>query len=104
MKQKYFITGVHSSSSHTAMERHLASLAAAAVDCIYDRPTLEAFADYLRKQQDLLHSQRPRLTKVDISLHFKDERASYLPTSMSIGQAYVTIRDVVGEKYEGGAL
>lgn len=103
MKQKYFITGVHFTSSNSAMERYLAQLAEAAVDCIYDRPALEAFADYLRKQQDLRYSQNKRLTPVRIDLHFHEDR-SYLPTSLSMGAVYVTIRDVKGEKYEEGEV
>ena len=99
MKQKYFISGVHYTSSNSAMERYLAQLAEAAVDCIFDRKALESFADDLRKLQDMRYSLNKRLTPVEISLHFKTDDRYSMPTGMGIGTVSVTIRDVKGENY-----
>ena len=63
----------------------------------------EKFADYLRKQQDLIVSRRPRLQRVEIDLHFaENSRWNLRPTGMSIGQVGVVIEEVAKEIYADG--
>ena len=102
--QKYFVNYIYVPAGTKTLERELASIAEGARHCVYDRPSLEKFADYLRKQQDLIVSQRPRLQRVEIDLHFaENSRWNLRPTGMSIGQVGVVIEEVAKEIYADGA-
>ena len=104
MKKKYFVNYICVPAGAKPLVRELASIAQGASHCVYDRPSLEKFADYLRKQQDLIVSQRPRLKPVVIDLHFAEDNRYGLPTGMSIGgQAGVSIVEVAKEIYDDGA-
>ena len=103
MKQKYFVDYIPVPAGTKTLERELASIAEGARHCVYDRPSLEKFADYLRKQQDIIVSQRPRLQPVVIDLHFSANSRYSLPTGMSIGQVGVAIVEVAKEIYDDGA-
>lgn len=103
MKQKYFVNYIYVPAGTKTLERELASIAEGARRCVYDRPSLEKFADYLRKQQDLIVSQRPRQQPVVINLHFaENSRFGLRPTGMSIGQVGVVIDEVAKEIYADG--
>lgn len=102
--KKYFVNYIYSPAGTKTLERELASIAEGARHCVYDRPSLEKFADYLRKQQDLIVSQRPRLRRVEIDLHFaENSRWGLRRTGMSIGQVGVVIEEVAKEIYADGA-
>ena len=102
MKKKYFVNYIHVPAGTKTLERELASIAEGARSCVYDRPSLEMFADYLRKQQDLIVLQRPRLQPVVIDLHFAEDSRYGLPTGMSIGQVGIVIEEVAKEIYADG--
>ena len=102
MAQKYFIEYFYTPSGTTVVEKRLADIAKGAIHCIYDRPSLEAFADYLRKQQDLYLSQNKRCKPVKITLHFSDGKPFGAGTGMSIGRMSIMISDVEKEILGGG--
>jgi len=82
------------------MEKSLGEIAKESEHCIYDRPSLEAFADRLRSEQERIRQERPRLRPVNIDLRFRDpgdplERQ----TRMGIGQISLAIWDVEREIY-----
>ena len=101
--QKYFVNYVHIPAGTKVLERELGAIAEGARHCVYDRPSLEKFADYLRKQQDLIVSQRPRLQPIKIDLHFSENsRWGLRRTGMSIGQVGIVIEEVEKEIYDDG--
>ena len=97
MAQKYFIEHFYAPSGLTTMESYLVDIARGAIHCVYDQPSLEAFADYLRKQQDLYLSQNKRCKPVKITLHFSDGKPFGVGTGMSIGRMSIMISDVEKE-------
>ena len=97
MAQKYFIEYFYTPSGTTVVEKRLADIAKGAIHCIYDRPSLEAFADYLRKQQDLYISQNKRCRPVEIKLRLSDGDSLGPGTGMSIGKISVMISDAERE-------
>lgn len=97
MAQKYFIEYFYTPSGTTIVEKRLADIARGAIHCIYDRPSLEAFADYLRKQQDLYISQNRRCRPVEIKLRFSDGNSLGPVTGLSIGKISVMISDAERE-------
>lgn len=102
MAQKYFIEHFFAPSGLTTMESRLVDIARGAIHCVYDQPSLEAFADYLRKQQDLYLSQNKRCKPVKITLHFSDGKPFGAGTGMSIGRMSIMISDVEKEILGGG--
>jgi hypothetical protein len=93
MTQKYFIEYFYTPSGTTVVEKRLADIAKGAIHCIYDRPSLEAFADYLRKQQDLYVAQNKRCRPVEIKLRFSDGNSLGPGTGLSIGKIFAKISD-----------
>lgn len=104
MAQKYFIEYFYTPSGTTVVEKRLADIAKGAIHCIYDRPSLEAFADYLRKQQDLYISQNKRCRPVEIKLRFSGGDSLGPGTGMSIGRMSIMISDVEKEILGEGSL
>lgn len=101
MAQKYFIEYFYTPSGTTVVEKRLADIARGAIHCIYDRPSLEDFADYLRKQQDLYIAQNKRCRPVEIKLRFSDGNSLGPGTGMSIGKISVMISDAEREILAG---
>lgn len=101
MAQKYFIEYFYTPSGTTVVEKRLADIARGAIHCIYDRPSLEAFADYLRKQQDLYIAQNKRCRPVEIKLRFSDGNSLGPGTGLSIGKISVMISDAEREILAG---
>lgn len=101
MAQKYFIEYFYTPSGTTVVEKRLADIAKGAIHCIYDRPSLEAFADYLRKQQDLYIAQNKRCRPVEIKLCFSDVNSLGPGTGLSIGKISVVISDAEKEILAG---
>lgn len=104
MTQKYFIEYFYKPSGLTVVESHLVDIAAGAIHCVYDRPSLEAFADYLREQQALFLSQNKRCRPVDIRVHFSDGKPYGPQTGMAIGRVSIAVSDVKKEVLGGGCL
>lgn len=102
-QQKYFVNTFFIPSGLTSIESFLAEIARGAIRCVYDRPSLEAFAEYLRKQQDLYRSQNRRVRPVEISVDFHDNLSSR-DVSFRIGRMWVPVEKVAKEilEDEGG--
>ena len=103
MKQKYFVNTFFIGSGLTVLESYLIDIARGAIHCVYDRPSLEAFADYLRKQHDLYRSQNRRVKPVEISVDFRDDLPSR-DVTFHIGLVWIPVVKVEKEILEGGQL
>lgn len=102
MKQKYFVNSFYLPSGLSVMESRLADLARASMHCVYDRPSLEAYADYLQKQQDLFYSQNRRAKPVEISVDFHDNLPSR-DVTFRMGRMWIPVLKVEKEILAGGA-
>ena len=85
------------------MEERIAEIARGAIHCVYDRPSLEAFANYLRKQHDLYRSQNRRVKPVEILVNFHDDLPSR-DVTFHIGRVWIPVVKVEKEILEGGQL
>lgn len=103
MKQKYFINIFFLPSGLTLMEERIAEIARGAIYCVYDRPSLEAFANYLRKQHDLFLSQNKRVKPVEIMVDFHDDVPDR-DVTFHIGRMWIPVLKVAKEilEDEGG--
>ena len=94
--KKYFVNHFTIPAGLTAVESYLADLARAAMLCVYDRQSLESYADYLRVQQGLYIDQHRRCRPVEIRLDFH-ENTPGRDVTFQFGRMWIPIETVKRE-------